>query len=408
MTSSHYYKGNYDAGGIDINKGVNNKAVYLMVDGGSFNGETVSLLGWDKTGDIYYYALTHLLTSGSDYADLYVALDQACKILASTNQSGITSFDCQQARAATDAVEMDHSPASGFNPDTSNTCPTGTTKNPNKLFFDDFENGYGNWNFGAIVGNSHWGFANGFASSGRLSLYGYDYDPSNAANDQISDSYAVMKNDFTAPTGATTYLFFRHAFGFEIGSGHNYDGGVLEYSIDQGATWKDAKGLFYAGKNYNGTIYKTSYTGRNPLGGRGAFVDASHGYVSSRYNLSSLSGKNVRFRWRLGTDYSGSNLGWVVDDVEVYSCVGSPGVPSLLSPADKSLTSNYLSKLDWKDAANANHYWLQVAYDPNFSNLLIEKKNLIPLRIHSPTRPCPITRPFIGGSWLVNSIWDIL
>ena len=61
-----------------------------------------------KPADIYYYTLTHLLTSGSDYADLYNALYQACTVLIGTD--GIDSSDCQQVRNATDAVQMNLPP----------------------------------------------------------------------------------------------------------------------------------------------------------------------------------------------------------------------------------------------------------------------------------------------------------
>ncbi|GAG76857.1 unnamed protein product, partial [marine sediment metagenome] len=52
MTSPYYHLGDledlftvpYDNGGVHTNSGVNNKAVYLMVDGGSFNGYSISAL----------------------------------------------------------------------------------------------------------------------------------------------------------------------------------------------------------------------------------------------------------------------------------------------------------------------------------------------------------------------------
>jgi hypothetical protein len=81
MTSVHYYKGSNDNGGVHWNSGVNNKAIYLMVDGGTFNNRTVRALGWEKTAAVYYYAQTRLLTSASDYLDLYHALSQACSAL---------------------------------------------------------------------------------------------------------------------------------------------------------------------------------------------------------------------------------------------------------------------------------------------------------------------------------------
>jgi bacillolysin len=81
MTSPYYYLGPEDNGGVHWNNGVNNKAVYLMVDGGTFNSRTITGIGWKKTTAIYYYVQTRMLTSASDYADLYQALNQACTAL---------------------------------------------------------------------------------------------------------------------------------------------------------------------------------------------------------------------------------------------------------------------------------------------------------------------------------------
>ena len=76
MSSPNYVIGNSDNGGVHHNSGINNKAAYLMTDGGTFNGQTVTGLGIPKTASIYYEAQTHLLTRGSDYSDLAVALNQ--------------------------------------------------------------------------------------------------------------------------------------------------------------------------------------------------------------------------------------------------------------------------------------------------------------------------------------------
>ncbi len=48
----------------------------------------------DKVAKLYYEVPSNLLTSGSDYLDLYDGLRQACVNL--TGTSGITSSDCDQ------------------------------------------------------------------------------------------------------------------------------------------------------------------------------------------------------------------------------------------------------------------------------------------------------------------------
>jgi Zn-dependent metalloprotease len=350
MTSSLYYKGAGDNGGVHTNSGVNNKAVYLMTDGGTFNGKTVTGLGIPKVAAIYYEVQTNLLTSGSDYADLYYALSQACATLVGGAQ-GITNEDCQAVRDAADAVQMNLQPSTGFNPEAA-LCPAGmgTDLSTQTLFFDNMESVTTNWTFGSL-GFGLWNRVTGFAASGVYSLYG-----SNSAT--FTDSYAAMSNEYLLPANA--FLHFKHAFGFEDYATSYYDGGVLEYSTDNGTSWTDAKPLFSDGKNYGGKIMPTIYYG-NPLGGRDAFVADSHGYVSSRYNLSTLAGQNVRFRWRTATDNAYYDWGWFVDDVRIYTCTGVPSIPSLLTPTANGLTTDYTPTLDWADSTpGLDHYQIQV------------------------------------------------
>jgi len=105
MSSPYYYYGSADDGGVHFNSGVNNKAAYLMTDGGTFNGRTITGIGLNKTAAVYYEAQANLLTAGSNYNDLYYALIQACQNLMG-GPSGITQSDCNQVKTAAEAVEM--------------------------------------------------------------------------------------------------------------------------------------------------------------------------------------------------------------------------------------------------------------------------------------------------------------
>ena len=298
ITSPFYYTGAEDTGGIHRNSGVNNKATVLMVDGGTFNGQTVTALGLTKVAKIYYEVQTNLLTSGSDYADLYNALFQACINLIGT--SGITAVDCQEVRDATNAVEMNLQPVPNFNTDAP-LCPTGVVTST--LFRDNLESGSANW---STNDSNRWVTFDFYAHSGDYALLGDDSPPA------VSDSNVFMVNGVSLPANA--FLHFAHAYFFDASGGFN-DGGVLEYTINGGASWNDAGPLFEV-NGYDGAIA----SGSNPLVGRQAFLDDSHGYISSRLNLSSLAGQNVRFRWRMGLDATLSDLGWLIDDVRVYTC----------------------------------------------------------------------------------------
>jgi hypothetical protein len=134
-----------------------------------------------------------------------------------------------------------------------------------------------------------------------------------------TDATARLKS-FVVPTNA--YLHFAQAYGFEAGyitggtTLHNFDGGVLEYSINNGSTWVDAGSLI----DYNGYQGKIFAGAGNPLSGRSAFVGSSQGYIQTRLNLSTLAGQTVTFRWRMGLDNFGVDWGWWVDNVQAYTC----------------------------------------------------------------------------------------
>lgn len=313
MTSDRYWCNEEDNGGVHVNSGVGNKAAFLMVDGGTFNRKTVTGLGIPKVASIFYEVQTRLLTSASDYQDLYNALQQACTNLIGTN--GITAADCQQVKNAIDAVEMNRQPSVCAAPEAP-VCDTGT---PNHLFFDDLENpASGRWTTGALVGANAWyypqnpnpyGFDAAYATSGQYNMWGYNQP-------ERGDYFIRMTSDVALPNGA--YMHFRHAYGFEDSStgASMYDGGVVEYSTDGGVNWNDAGSLFI-NNGYNGTL-SSGYG--NPLGGRRAFGGESNGYISSRLNLQSLAGRNVRFRFRIGTDSSFDDYGWFIDDIRIYTC----------------------------------------------------------------------------------------
>jgi Zn-dependent metalloprotease len=304
MTSTLYACGDFwralDNGGVHINSGIANKAAYLMTDGDTFNGYVVTGMGMSKTADLFYEVQTNLLTSGSDYADLYDALQQAAVNL------GYNASERQTVKDAIDATEMNLQPTSC----PASEAPLLASGVPYDLFFDDLESGSGNWSPGSLEGTGAWVRATGYAASGLYCLYGQDYDA-------INNFYIAMTSNVTLPAGSQPYLHFKHSFDFEFDSDGTWDGGVVEYSTDGGGNWNDAGSLFMH-NGYTGTIS----AGANPLAGSDAFVGYSNGYISSRLNLSSLAGQNIRFRFRIGTDDGNLppdySIGWCIDDVRIY------------------------------------------------------------------------------------------
>ena len=256
MTSGFYTAdpNELDSGGVHQNSGVNNKAAFLMTDGGTFNSHTVTGLGIPKVSRIYYEVQTGMLTSASDYADLGNALQQACTNLVGT--SGITTVDCAQVAEAVAAVEMSTVPPTAPNPEAP-VCPSGLVATD--LFSDDVENsGSGKWTTQAswFYPQSPGFFGdNKYATSGTQNIWGDD-------RPTIGDYSITMNSSVAIPASSTAFLRFNHAYGFEDDGAGAYDGGMLEISVN-GAAFADIGSLLTDG-GYNGTLTTIS---NNPLEG---------------------------------------------------------------------------------------------------------------------------------------------
>lgn len=340
MSSSNYYCAADDNGGVHYNSGIANKAAYLMADGDTFNGKTIRGLGLEKTALIWYEAQVGMLTSAADYNDLYYSLQTSCAVLsgtpytqagsaqvpASANKlfvpfamnrlrfTGITAEDCQEVKKALDAVEMYARPPASCFTTAAPMCSTAGSK-PVSLFSDNLENlASGNWTAGPS-GFSRWYYPPPpyarYATSGQNNLWGDNhYD--------VTNSYIMLNRGVNLPAG-TSYLHFKHAYSFEPGG---FDGGVIEYSTNNGAAWADAASFFPTLNGYTGTI---SNLWQNPLGGRSAYTNSSYGYTASRLDLTKAAGNSIRFRFRIGTDSSMGDYGWFIDDLNIYTC--SPANP---------------------------------------------------------------------------------
>ena len=104
-------------------------------------------------------------------------------------------------------------------------------------------------------------------------------------------------------------ISFRHRFTTEA----NFDGGVLEISINGGAfTDIVTAGSTFAAGGYSGTISITD----SPLAGRQAWTGSSGGYITTTVNLpAAASGQNVQLRWRFATDTGVGATGWDLDTI---------------------------------------------------------------------------------------------
>ncbi|AWB45529.1 bacillolysin [Paenibacillus sp. CAA11] len=93
------YTGSGDYGGVHTNSGINNKAYYLIAQGGTHNGVTVTGIGRSAAIRIFYSTLVNYLTPTSNFSTA-----RAAAIAAATDLYGANSSQVTAVKKAYDAV----------------------------------------------------------------------------------------------------------------------------------------------------------------------------------------------------------------------------------------------------------------------------------------------------------------
>jgi bacillolysin len=339
-TSPSYHCAASDSGGVHTNSGVPNKAFVLMVEGGTHNGVTVSGIGLPKAAAVQYRALTRYLSVYSNFADDYEALQASCRDLRNKRltdpdpETGggvlpvkISRADCLQVKNALDAVHMPDAVCTSTSPAAAGPlCADGETVS--RLFYDDHETGSPGWTESVdetLYTAQHWQVVSDFTASGTHAWRVNDELTSCSSGDWTSDVYLVSPQvDLTGTS--RPILRFVHDFFTEGG----YDGGTVEVLLN-GQWTKLARGDFTLNP-YNGSMQPDSTAPNNSPTSSSVFTGyrtpgnfPNLTYWESRVNLTSYvaqdADKVVQFRFRFGTDFcNGTDVGWYLDDVEVYDC----------------------------------------------------------------------------------------
>jgi bacillolysin len=339
-SSDLYFCGSDDNGGVHYNSGVPNKAFVLMVDGGALNGVTVGKVGLNKSVAVQYRALTHYLSVYSNFVDDYEALQGACadlvgKALRSpdpetggyTLEQTISKADCANVKAALDAVQMTYRVCSGMGPDAAGPlCASGYSSQ--RLFFTSHEGASNGWAVSSdttLYSEVNWKKQTNFAYSGSYAWRINDKLTSCSGADYTSDLY--LTSPAVDLTGSSKpILRFMHDFLTE----GSYDGGTVEVEVN--GSWVKLEKADFTLNGYNGEMDPQSTAKNGPpsspevfTGYRrpGAFPKLK--YAESRVDLTTYlaqdTDKVVKFRFRFSTDNcNGTDIGWYLDDIEVYEC----------------------------------------------------------------------------------------
>ena len=395
VTDGDYWCNSGDSGGVHINSGIPNHAYALLVDGGDYNGQSITGIGFTKAAHIFWRAQSTYLTATSDFNALADALESACtdliginlEALSTTSTPGglsgeiITTADYDELVKAILAVELRINPdACNFEPilePTPDLCEAATT---NPVFLEDWESSIDDWTITELPTNPStwesrpWVLENTLPQD-RAGQGIFASNPVNGdCNTDLQNGIVRLESPvITLPDYADGV--FEMAFYHFASTELKWDGGNLKYSIND-VDWEVVPSDAFVANPYNDVLNP----GDNPMQNEPAFTGSDEGSVSSSWGKSiidlSLIGLNatdsVRFRWEFGSDGCNGRVGWYLDDIVIYNCA-------------KPLSMN-----EYKTLANS------IEIFPNPSNGLFTLKKTAELNLDS-ARVYDINGRFVKG-----------
>jgi bacillolysin len=312
MTSRLYTGGIDDNGAVHTDSGVGNKAFYLISQGGTLRGRTVTGIdGPDlrKTATLYLAVIQHLV-SGSDYADLAAVLEHSCADLAARRGAGFSRADCVSVHRAIVATRMRTTPPAAPQPaDARPVCPAGAGQ-VRTLFNSEKGKPRSKFTAGPTWSRAPSAAAPANATSGDRSWFSLDPE-------DIGTSSLALRRPLPLPAHQRVFLFFRQWRVLDfIGHFVNDAGTVRVADLSRDGRPHNAAHLPWV----NGPHGRIEDRFGNPAGGQLGFGRDSHGYLASRADLSSYAGHAVQPRFTMDTDNSIAFPGWYLDDIRVYTC----------------------------------------------------------------------------------------
>lgn len=371
VSSENYSCGSGDGGGVHNNSGVPNHAYALTVDGGTFNGQTITGIGLTKAAAIWFRAESVYQTPTTNFAQHRTAIETSCGDLvgqpiydlktntAARTVSGqtISAGDCTQVVKAMLATEMSNPIPCNFPPLLDPTTPP-ICDHSQTVFSENWESGSlpAGWtlesmgehnNSGVITANPDWPGTNWIVRNNLPQNHpGYAAFALNSTGGtcqtggDFSGRFSMISPSITVPTGANGLkLKFDHFIQTETG----FDGGNLLVSVNGGAfAVVPQSNYIFNGPNraLNSATDVVNGQSTNPKAGQQAWtgsnqLDGTGSWGTTIVDLSSLAqpGDNIKLKYEFGQDGCGGSLGWFVDNILVFNCPVLPG-PTLSVGAD--------------------------------------------------------------------------
>ncbi len=351
VTDAQYHCATTDGGGVHSNSGVPNHGYALLVDGGTYNGQTI-IAAWPCQGRAHLLAGAERLPDADDeFADHADALEASCTDLigdpleglsttstpAGPSGQSISAADCTEVTDMIAAVEFRTEPTQcNFQPvlepehagplrepeESSGSLPGGLRGRAGRV--DAHQPGVfagwpgTNWAQDTSLPGGH----AGSAAFGENLLQGN-------CDGGAGDVSGVMRLESPAiklPGAAnlSPRLTFEHYFATEAG----WDGGNLKISINGGA-FAVVPATAFSFNPYNGILNTAAAGNTNPLAGQPGFTGTDGGEVHGSWGASQIDLTRILASRRATRSSSGSTSawtaapaidGWYVDNIKVQSC----------------------------------------------------------------------------------------
>lgn len=360
--SGNYWCAETDSGGVHINSGVPNHAYALLVDGGTYNGVTVTGIGFTKSAHIFWRAQSQYLTQTSDFSVFADALEASANDLLGVNLMGlstgasvglsgevITASDLTQLNNALLAVELRMNPDScGFVPLLDQTVTLCSNATNGALYTQDWENGLDGWTVSNVPSNPatwedrDWTLEYNLPKNRPgTGVFGADPINGDCSSDLQNGIIRLQSPVINLPSGISGD--FELAFNHNISTEYQWDGGNIKFRKNNFGPWILIPDYAFTANTYNDTINPTSAGNDNPLSGQAGFTGYDEGGLTGSWgtsviNLSILninSGDSFQIRFEVGTDGCNGTVGWYLDEIYVYNCS-----VDLLSVNDFNLNAN--------------------------------------------------------------------
>jgi Zn-dependent metalloprotease len=359
-----------DNGGVHTNSGVPNHGFALLVDGGTYNGQTIEPIGITKAAHLYFRAQTTYQVEDSDFAAHADALEMSCQDLVGQPLNALTGgasgeavdvSDCEQVAKMIEAVELRTPPTfCNFPPLLSPAlpalCSSDTTSGvvQDITSFDFEADPTATWSASRTTSSPDftprdWTWVN-MLPSGRAGSGFFAPNPNIGTCAPGGDESGVLHLESPEIVLPPSTEFARATFDHWVATEAGFDGGNLKISVN-GGPWQLVPPSEFTFNSYNALLVSADGGNTNPLAGQPAWTGTNAGSVKggswgrTHVNVANFAGPgdSIRLRWDLGSDGCVGAVGWYLDNVNVFSC--TPNVPSI-TVADIAFAEGDAGKTD--------------------------------------------------------------